>query len=119
MKPRSLRHRLEKSAKLLVIIQKHLPDIDCLFDAEKSDDGSLIVDFENNSGAISKMPQLGKDLESKGYRFTEKKSPWLGHTIYQGKADGKPTIMLKRPISKDRLVINESLPEKPYSFSQS
>ncbi len=117
MKPRSLRHRLEKAAKLLVIIQKHTPDVDCRLDEDKGTDGHLVADFTDSGMSRSKMVALGKELESKGYRFTEKKSPWLGQTTYQGKADEKPTVVLTQPITKDRLAINEDSPEHPYTFA--
>jgi hypothetical protein len=117
MKPRRLRHRLEKAAKLLVVIQKHTPDVDCRLDEDKGEDGHIVVDFTRSGISRSKMVALGKDLESKGYHFIEKKSPWLGQTTYQGKASEKPTIVLTQPISKDRLAINEDSPERDYSFA--
>jgi hypothetical protein len=114
MKPRSLRHRLEKAAKALVLIQKHTPNVDCLLDEDKGEHGHLILKYDD--GDASKMTALGKDLENKGYRFSQKKSPWLGQVTYQGKADDKPSIIITRPITKDRLAINEDSPEQPYSF---
>ncbi len=117
MKPRSLRHRLEKSAKALVIIQKHTPEVDCTLDENKGEYGHLILNFESSDISQSKIVALGKDLENKGYRFKEKKSPWLGQTTYLGKADEKPSIVITLPIMKDRLAINEDSPEQPYSFS--
>ena len=114
MKPRSLRHRLEKASKALVIVQKHTPDVHCTLDEDKGEHGFLILKFDS---ADTQMSKLGKDLESKGYRFIEKKSPWLGQTSYMGKSEDKTTIMLTRPIIKDRLAINEDLPDQPYSFS--
>ena len=91
MKPRDLRHRLEKVAKLLVIVQKHTPEVSCVVD--------------------------GKDLEGRGYSFKEKKSPWLGQTTYTGRAKEKPTIVLTVPINIDRLAINEEEPERAYYFA--
>lgn len=117
MKPRSLRHRLEKTAKLLVIVQKHVPDASCILDEEKGDNGRLVVDFSGSGTSRSKMVALGKDLESKGYRFVEKKSPWLGQNTYTGSDSDKPTIIFTVPITKDRLAINEEAPEKSFSFS--
>ncbi len=114
MKPRSLRHRLEKAAKALVVIHKHTPNVDCLLDEDKGKHGHLILKFDD--GDSSKMAALGKDLENKGYRFRVKKSPWLGQITYLGKADDRPSIVITRPIAKDRIAINEDSPEQPYSF---
>lgn len=114
MKPRSLRHRLEKAAKALVLIHKHTPNVDCLLDEDKGEHGHLILKYDD--GDSSKMVALGKDLESKGYRFKVKKSPWLGQVTYLGKAEDKPSVVITRPISKDRIAINEDSPELPYSF---
>jgi len=114
MKPRSLRHRLEKAAKALVIIQKHTPNVDCTVDEDKGEHGHLVLKYDE--GDPKKMAALGKDLESKGYSFKVKKSPWLGQITYLGKAEDKPSIVLTRPITKDRLAINEDSPEVPSSF---
>jgi hypothetical protein len=114
MKPRSLRHRLEKAAKALVVIHKHTPNVDCLLDEDKGEHGHLILKFDD--GDVSKMATLGKDLENKGYRFRVKNSPWLGQVTYLGKADDRPSIVITRPIAKDRIAINEDSPELPYSF---
>ena len=118
MKPRSLRHSLEKAAKILVIIQKHTPDVECTHDELKGDSGYLMLDFAGSGMSRNKMVALGKDLESKGYRFTEKKSPWLGQITYLGRADDKPTVVMTLPIVKDRVGINEDLPEAAYSFAK-
>ena len=64
----------------------------------------------------AKIQALGRDLEGKGYRFTERKSPWLGLVTYTGKADDKATVVMTIPIVKDRVGINEDLAEQPYSF---
>ena len=117
MNPRSLRHRLEKIANLLVIVQKHTPVVSCVFVQDKGREGHLVLDFAGTGMSRSKMNALGKDLESRGYRFTEKKSPWLGQTTYTGRNQEKPTIVLTVPINKDRLAINESAPERPYRFA--
>jgi len=114
MKPRSLRHRLEKAAKALVVIHKHTPNVDCLLEEDKGEHGHLILKFDD--GDRSKMAALGKDLENKGYRFRVRKSPWLGQITYLGKADDRPSIVITRPIAKDRIAINEDSPEQPYSF---
>ena len=118
MKARSLRHRLEKASKLLVIIQKYTPDVDCRLDEDKGENGYTIVDFTGSGTSRSKFLELGKELESKGYRFNEKKSPWLGQITYTGRSDDKGTILLMLPITKDRLGINGNVPERPYSFAK-
>jgi hypothetical protein len=114
MKPRSLRHCIEKAAKALVLIHKWSPNVDCLLDEDKGEHGHLILNFDD--GESSKMTALGKDLENKGYRFRVKKSPWLGQVTYLGKADDKTAIVMTLPITKDRIAINEDSPEQPYSF---
>ncbi|MFT5623081.1 MAG: hypothetical protein ACI9FZ_001009 [Bacteroidia bacterium] len=114
MKPRSLRHCIEKAAKALVLIHKWSPNVDCLLDEDKGEHGHLILKFVD--GESSKMAALGKDLENKGYRFRVKKSPWLGQVTYLGKADDKTAIVMTLPITKDRIAINEDSPEQPYSF---
>ncbi len=116
MKPRSLRHSLEKAAKVLVTVQKHTPDVECTHDELKGEHGHVILEFAGSGMSQTKIHALGKDLENKGYRFTEKKSPWLGLVTYTGKADDKATVLMTIPIVKDRVGINEDLPEQPYSF---
>lgn len=118
MKPRSMRHRLEKVAKLLVVVQKHTPEVSCVIDEDKGREGQLILDFAGSGMSRSKMNALGKDLEGRGYSFTEKKSPWLGQITYTGRTNEKPTIVLTLPINKDRLAINEEAPEKAYRFAE-
>lgn len=117
MKARSLRHRLEKASKLLVIIQKYTPDVDCRLDEDKGENGYTIVDVTGSGTSRTKINELGKDLETKGYRFQEKKSPWLGQITYTGRSDDKGTILLMLPITKDRLGINADTLERPYSFA--
>jgi hypothetical protein len=114
MKPRSLRHCLEKAARALVLIQKYTPNVDCILDENKGEHGHLILTFDE--GSISKVTALGKELESKGYLFKMKNSPWLGQITYSGKAAEKLSIIFTLPITKDRLAINENSPEQPYSF---
>ncbi len=116
MKPRSLRHRLEKICKLLVVIHKYTPEVDCLLHEDKGENGHVVVDFSGSGMSRSKMTALGKDLEGKGYRFTEKKSPWLGQTTYTGRDADKPTVLFTLPIVKDRLAINDASDEKTFSF---
>ncbi|TVP77147.1 MAG: hypothetical protein EA353_10895 [Puniceicoccaceae bacterium] len=116
MNPRSLRHRLEKICKLLVTIQKHTPDVHCLLHEEKGENGHVVIDFSGSGMSRSKMNALGKELEGKGYQFTEKKSPWLGQTTYTGRSSEKPTLLITLPIVKDRLAITDTEPEKAFSF---
>jgi len=117
MKPRNLRHRLEKISKLLVMIQKHAPEVECVLDEERGDNGRIVIDFTGSGMSRSQMNALGKELEGKGYKFTEKSSPWLGQITYNGRDGNKqPTIALTLPIIKDRLAINEEVPEKSYTF---
>jgi hypothetical protein len=119
MNPRHLRHRLEKASKLLVIVQKNTPDVSCHFDEDKGSDGQLVLDFADSGMSRSKMDSLGKELESRDYTFTEKKSPWIGQINYTGRAKDKPTIVLTLPIHQDRLAINEAAPEKAHRFADS
>jgi len=116
MKPRSLRHRLEKISKLLVVIQKHTPEVDCQINEDKGDHGYVVIEFGGSGMSRSKMNALGKDLQGKGYQFTEKKSPWLGQITYTGRDGDKPSIVFTLPIVKDRLAINDQAPEKAYLF---
>lgn len=116
MKPRSLRHRLEKIAKILVLVQKHTPDVDCVIHEDKGDCGHIVLDFMGSGMSRTKMNALGKDLEGKGYTFSEKSSPWLGQITYTGRDSGKPTVIFTLPIVKDRLAINEEAPEHSFSF---
>lgn len=117
MNPRNLRHRMEKASKLLVVVQKHTPGVNCVMDEEKGDNGHLILDFADSGMSRSKMNALGEDLESRDYTFTEKKSPWLGQVTYTGRADDKPTVVLTIPINIDRLAIDDQAPEKAFRFS--
>jgi len=117
MKPRILRHRLEKVAKLLVIVQKHATEASCVIDEDKGREGHLIIDLADIGSGESKLAALGKALEGRGYNFSEKKSPWLGLTTYTGRAEDKPTVVISMPITIDRLAINDEAPETAYHFS--
>ena len=75
-----------------------------------------MVDFSGSGMSRSKMNALGKDLEGKGYQFTEKKSPWLGQTTYTGRDADKPTVLFTLPIVKDRVAISDAADEKTISF---
>lgn len=117
MIPRSLRHRLEKAAKALVTVQKHVPQADCTVDPVKGDNGHLQLDFVQGSISPDEFNKLGKELESKGYSFTKKKMPWIGQMSFKGYAEDKTTIVLTLPTSIDRLVVNDTTPSEPHSFS--
>ena len=116
MIPRSLRHRFEKAAKLLVIVQKHAPDVDCRLDEDRGDNGTLIVNFSSNPMNLAEMDKLGRDLEGRGYRFKAKNCTWLGQKAYTGKATDKPDVILTLPSARDRVTIDEQPQERPHSF---
>ncbi|WP_309385576.1 hypothetical protein [Cerasicoccus frondis] len=114
MKPRNLRHRLEKAAKLLVIVQKHHPDVLCQFADDKGQDGHLMVRLPLG-GDPSK---LGGDLESKGFAFTKARSPWLGAEIYRGAKEGQPRVIIEVEIPANRLSRGPEVAELPFSFKK-
>lgn len=115
MKPKSLRHCLEKAAKALVLIQQQTPNVECILDEGKGEHGHIILKFD--PGSADKIKALGRKLEDKGYRFKIKKSPWLGQITYLGKANQNPSIIFILPITKDRLTVNKNAPEQQlYSF---
>lgn len=87
-----------------------------MLDEDRGDHGRLIIDFTGSGMSRAKMNTLGKELQAKGYKFTEKNSPWLGQITYTGRDSGKPTIAFTLPIVKDRLAINEAAPEKSFCF---
>lgn len=112
MKARNLRHRLEKTAKLLVIVQKHLPEVSCQFADDKGDNGHLMVRLPLG-GDPSK---LGVDLESRGFRFTRARSPWLGAEIFRGAKEGQPRVIIEVEIPANRLSRGPEVTEAPFSF---
>ncbi len=114
MKPRNLRHRLEKAAKLLVIVQKHMPEVKCQFDDNKGDSGHLIVHLPLGSDAS----KLGKDLESKGFAFTRTRNPWLGNMTYRGKKEEQPDILIEVEIHADRLNPSREIAPCPHTFRE-
>ena len=116
MQPRSLRHRLEKAAKILVTIQKHLPKAECTFDSDKGAHGHIQIDFVSQGFEPAKWKSLGQELESKGYQFTEKYLPWIGQISYKGNAEERPSVVMTLPHAQDRMGINQESPVKPYSF---
>lgn len=112
MKPRNLRHRLEKAAKILVTVQKHHPDVQCQFADDKGEDGHLMVKLPLG-GDPSK---LGADLEGKGWQFTRMRSPWLGAEIYRGGKGGQPRVIIEVEIPANRLSRGPEVAEVPISF---
>jgi hypothetical protein len=112
MKPRNLRHRLEKTARLLVTVQKYLPEVDCRFDDLQGDHGCLMVRLPRGGNPV----ELGKDLEGKGMRFTRVHKPWLGVITYRGVKEDQPHVIIEVETVADRLYRgNENKPE-PWSF---
>jgi len=112
MKPRNLRHRLEKAAKLLVVVQKHLPDVPCQFADDKGENGHLMVRLPLGGDPA----KLGADLEGRGFTFTKARSPWLGAEIYRGAKDGQPRIIIEVEIPANRLSRGAEVAEAPFSF---
>lgn len=116
MKPRILRHRLEKICKLLVVIQKYYPDVNCVLHEDKGDHGQIAIELTSEEAAHPNMAALGGDLQTKGYQFTRKERTWLGQVSYTGRDPHKPTVVLTRPIAQDRLAIEDAEPETAHSF---
>ena len=82
MKPRSLRHSLEKAAKVLVTIQKHTPDVDCTHDELKGEHGHVILEFAAGTVVQAKAQALGRDLGGRAVTL-ERKSPWGAGDLYR------------------------------------
>lgn len=114
MKPRNLRHRLEKTAKLLVIVQKHMPDVSCQFADDKGDHGHLMMRLPMGGDPA----KLGKDLESKGFSFTRTRNPWLGAITYRGSKDDQPDVIIEVEIQADRLNPSREIAPVPHSFRE-
>ncbi|WP_269539460.1 hypothetical protein [Cerasicoccus fimbriatus] len=112
MKPRNLRHRLEKAAKLLVIVQKHHPEVQCQFADDKGENGHLMIRLPLG-GDPSK---LGQELESRGFAFTKARSPWLGAEIYRGAKSDQPRIIIEVEIPANRLSRGPEVAELAFSF---
>ncbi|WP_309397189.1 hypothetical protein [Cerasicoccus maritimus] len=112
MKPRNLRHRLEKAAKLLVVVQKYHPEVLCQFADDKGDNGHLMIRLPLG-GDPSK---LGSELEGKGYAFTKARSPWLGAEIFRGSKSGQPRVIIEVEIPANRLSRGPEIAELPHSF---
>ncbi|MGE9295395.1 MAG: hypothetical protein ACQKBV_03820 [Puniceicoccales bacterium] len=112
MKARNLRHRLEKAAKLLVTVQKHLPDVTCQFADDKGENGHLMVRLPLGGDAS----KLGADLEGRGFAFTRARSPWLGAEIYRGTKEDQPRIIIEVEIPANRLSRGPEIAELAYSF---
>ncbi|GHB94170.1 hypothetical protein [Cerasicoccus arenae] len=112
MKPRNLRHRLEKSAKLLVVVQKHLPEVQCQFADDKGENGHLMVRLPLGGDP----EKLGAELESRGFRFTRARSPWLGAEIFRGTREDQPKVIIEVEIPANRLSRGPEVTEQAYSF---
>ncbi len=105
---------MEKAAKLLVIVQKYLPDAACRFADEQGDDGHLIVHLQRGGDGA----KLGVDLEGKGFVFTRSRNPWLGLITYKGVKTEQPTVVIEVETAADRLYHgSETAPEK-FSFKE-
>jgi len=112
MKARNLRHRLEKAAKLLVIVQKHLPDVACQFADDKGESGHLMVRLPLGGDPS----RLGADLESRGFTFTRARSPWLGAEIYRGAKEEQPQVIIELEIPANRLSRSPDISPQPFTF---
>jgi len=116
MKPRELRHRLEKSAKLLVTIQKHLPDVEARFADDKAEAGQVIVSTHQLASSEAHISKLGVDLENKGYKFKKMTNKWLGNIIYQGYKPGQPDLLIEVETHVNRFNHAEDGRAQPFSF---
>lgn len=117
MKPRSLRHRLEKASKLLVIIQKHIPEVSTRFADSSGIAGQVVVSGNHSNAGREAIRKLGKELESKGYSFKRTKNRWLGITTIHGKKEERPDIVIELETPMDRLNHAEESKSEAYSFS--
>lgn len=114
MKPRNLRHRLEKASKLLVTVQKYLPDASCRFADEQGEEGHLIVHLSRGTD----ITKLGLELEGKGFNFSKFHSPWLGVITYKGAKPEQPSVILEVEIVADRLYQGEQVAAEDFSFKE-
>lgn len=112
MIPRNLRHRLEKAAKLLVIVQKYLPEASCRFADEQGNHGHLIIHLPRGGDGA----KLAADLEGKGFTFTRTRNPWLGLMTYKGVKDDQPAVLIEIETAADRLYQGGSGTPEPISF---
>jgi len=118
MKPRNLRHRLEKAAKLLVLVQKHLPDADVQYAEAKAEHGELVVSCGDAYSPPENFPKLGRDLESRGFSFRRTDTPWLGLRTWRGKKDSQPDVVLQLAIQTDRSALSSDSGPHPFSFRE-
>ncbi|MGF1482975.1 MAG: hypothetical protein ACFBZ8_01275 [Opitutales bacterium] len=116
MKPRSLRHRLEKSAKLLWQIQKHHAEATTHFNPERGEQGLVVIDFEKMLQLPDWAAKLGIDLESKGYVFTKTLNPWLGECTVRGRREAQPDVIFQLACPIDRSSVTGETRNEPYSF---
>lgn len=118
MKPRNLRHRLEKASKLLVVIQKHLPDVETSFAEEKGEHGEIVVSCGDAYNPPKELPKLGRDLENKGFTFQRTDTPWLGLRTFRAKKESQPNIVLQLATQTDRSALAEETGPQPFTFRE-
>lgn len=119
MTPRNLRHRLEKNAKLLVIVQKYLPKVDSRFADDKGTYGHLLLHCSPANAPFDQLQKLGQELESKGYRFTKSSNAWLGQTVYKGIREEQPDVIMEVETQVNRLAIAEGANnQSEFSFKE-
>jgi hypothetical protein len=116
MKPRSLRHRLEKSAKLLWLVQRHQADADALYNPDRGEHGQVVVALNGELQPPAWMTKLGADLESRGYAFTETRNPWLGERTLRGKREDQPDCIFQLSCPIDRSSPTGESSSEPFSF---
>lgn len=114
MKPRNLRHRLEKAAKLLVTVQKYFPEVDCQFADEKGAHGHLMLRLPMGTDPA----KLGRDLEGKGFAFTRTRNPWLGVMTYRAHKEDQPDVLIEVEIHANRLNPAREIAPEPHSFKE-
>lgn len=116
MKPRDLRHRLEKSAKLLVTIQKYIPDAETRFADDKAESGQVILTTHQVAAPEALITKLGIDLENKGYHFYKTSNKWLGNITYHGYKKSHPDIIIEVETQVNRFDHAEDGRPQAYSF---
>ena len=116
MKPRSLRHRLEKAARLLVVIQKHMEDANAQFNEDKAEEGEVCVNCGDAYDPPKGFQKLGSDLEGRGYHFKRTDTPWLGLQVYRGKKEGHPDVLLQLNMKTNRTALAGNSEPHAYSF---
>jgi len=115
--PRNLRHRLEKTAKLLVTVQRFNAGAVTDFAPDKGEHGQLIILCEREHTVPQWLGKLGRGLEGRGYAFTRTHNRWLGAVFLRGKREGSPDILIQlaAPIDRESPTPPEPQPEA-FSF---